>query len=79
MPWNNQNGGGGWQGGGNRGPWGQGPTGGGGSGGQPPDLEELIRRGQDRMRNVMPGGSMGGRGSSRISRGWSRVFHASVC
>lgn len=63
MPWNNQNGGGsggGWQGGGgNRGPWGQGPS---GPGGQPPDLEELIRRGQDRFKNAFPGGTMGGRG-----------------
>ena len=61
MPWSNQ-GGGGWQGGGaggsggggggNRGPWGQGP------GGRPqsPDLEELLRKGQDRFRRIMPGG-----------------------
>lgn len=40
---------GGWQGG--RGPWGQGPQGGGPSA---PDLEELLRRGQDRFRRVMP-------------------------
>mgnify|MGYP001249564785 CR=1 FL=1 len=59
MPWNNQNGGGGWQGGGNRGPWGQGPSGG---GTQPPDLEELIRRGQDRLKNIFPSGQAGGRG-----------------
>ena len=58
MPWSNQNGGGGWQGGGggNRGPWGQGPSGG---GKQPPDLDELIRRGQDKLREVMPGGAGG--------------------
>ena len=60
MPWSNQ-GGGGWQGGGNRGPWGQGPRGGGG--GQPPNLEELLRRGQDRFRGMLPGGAdWGGRG-----------------
>ncbi len=53
MPWNNQ--GGGWQGGG-RGPWGQG---GGGQGRQPqsPDLEDLLRKGQDRFRSIIPGGS----------------------
>jgi membrane protease subunit HflK len=69
MPWSNQNGGGGgpWGGGGgggnNQGPWGQGPNrprGGGGGGNQPPDLEDLIRRGQDRLRNVVPGGFNGG-------------------
>lgn len=64
MPWNNQssNGGGGWKGGG--GPWGQGPSGGGGGsggpGGQQPDLEELLKRGQDRFRQAMPGGGLGG-------------------
>ena len=58
MPWSNQ-GGGGWQGGGGRGPWGQGPR---GSGPQPPSLEELLKRGQDRFRGMMPGGALGGRG-----------------
>ena len=67
MPWSNQNGGGGpWGGGGggnNQGPWGQGPNrprGGGGGNGGPPDLEEIIRRGQDQLKNVMPGGFNGG-------------------
>lgn len=66
MPWSNQ--GGGWQGGGGgRGPWGQGPRGGGPSGGgfggpNPPSLEELLRKGQDRFRNIMPGGDVSGRG-----------------
>ncbi|KAB1087024.1 FtsH protease activity modulator HflK [Neorhizobium galegae] len=66
MPWSNQNGGGGgpWGGGGgnNQGPWGQGPNrprGGGGSG-VPPDLEDIIRRSQDRLRGMMPGGFNGG-------------------
>ena len=56
MPWNNQ--GGRWQGGG-QGPWGGRPSSGGPSGGgqQPPDLEELIRKGQDRLRQMFPGGS----------------------
>jgi len=73
MPWSNQGGGGGWQGGGGgRGPWGQGPrgngpSGGGGGGGgfggpTPPNLEELLRKGQDRMRNLLPGGDISGRG-----------------
>ncbi|MDI7863688.1 FtsH protease activity modulator HflK [Rhizobiaceae bacterium n13] len=62
MPWSNQNGGGGpWGGGGgnNQGPWGQGrnrPRG----GGTPPDLEEIIRRGQQQLKNVVPGGFNGG-------------------
>jgi membrane protease subunit HflK len=64
MPWNNNNSG--WKGG-NGGPWGQGPTpgGGGGGGSTPPDLEEILRRGQDRLRNVLPGGgsSLGGKGA----------------
>ncbi|PTM92005.1 FtsH protease activity modulator HflK [Mycoplana dimorpha] len=62
MPWSNQNGGGGpWGGGGNNqgGPWGQGPNRPRGSGG-PPDLEEIIRRGQDQLKNVVPGGFNGG-------------------
>ncbi|MGV1914587.1 FtsH protease activity modulator HflK [uncultured Agrobacterium sp.] len=76
MPWSNQNGGGGpWGGGGNSGggggnnqggPWGSGPNrprggGGGGNGnGGPPDLEEIIRRSQDRFKHMLPGGFNGG-------------------
>ncbi|PSJ63720.1 FtsH protease activity modulator HflK [Pseudaminobacter soli (ex Li et al. 2025)] len=63
MPWNNQSGGGGgpWGGGGNSGgPWGQGPRGPSGPQGTPPDLEDIIRRGQDRLKNVLPGGGGGG-------------------
>ena len=61
MPWSNQSGGGGpWgggSGGGGGGPWGQGPRGpSGGSGGTPPDLEDIIRRGQDRLKQALPGG-----------------------
>ena len=63
MPWSNQGGGGG---DGERGPWGRGPSGGGGptggGGGKPPDLEELLRRGQDRFRGVVPGKFFGPRG-----------------
>ncbi len=64
MSWKNQ-GGGPW-GGGPRGPWGSGPQQQGpgrGSGNQPPDLEDLIRRGQDKLKNVLPGsGNFGTRG-----------------
>lgn len=58
MPWENRNNGGG------RGPWGQGPLGGGsGRGGpQPPDLEDLLRRGQERLRQSLPSGSFGAGG-----------------
>lgn len=57
MPWSNQNGGGPWGGGGNQGgPWGQGPQGPRGPQGTPPDLEDIIRRGQDRLRKALPGG-----------------------
>jgi membrane protease subunit HflK len=65
MPWSNQ-GGGPW-GQPPKGPWGSGPQnsggGGGGGGPTPPDLEELLRRSQDRLKNVLPsGGSVGGKG-----------------
>ncbi|GGB36919.1 protease modulator HflK [Roseibium aquae] len=80
MPWSNQTGGGGpWKGGGNNGgpwgggggnsggPWGGGPSrGGGGGGGTPPDLEELLKRTQDRMKSVLPGGG-GGLGALGIA------------
>lgn len=54
MPWSNQNGGGWKSGGGGGGPWGQGP------GGQPPDLEEMLRRSQDRVKNVLGGSGLPG-------------------
>ena len=59
MPWNNQSGGGGWKSGGGNGggPWGQGPSGG---GGQPPDLEEMLKRGQDKVKQVMHGSGVPG-------------------
>lgn len=56
MPWSNQSGGP-WRNA--PGPWGSGPQ---SSGPTPPDLEELLRRGQDRLRTVLPGGTFGGRG-----------------
>jgi modulator of FtsH protease HflK len=55
MPWSNQGGGGGRKGGG---PWGQSPDGG---GGKQPDIEDILKRGQDRIKDVMPG-SGGGQG-----------------
>lgn len=65
MPWSNNGDGGS----GGRGPWGQGPSGGGGPwgqgggpGAQPPDLDELLRKGQDRLKNIFPGGKVGGSG-----------------
>ncbi len=67
MPWNSQNGGG-WQGGG-RGPWGQGPgkPPGRGGGNVPPDLEDIIRKGQERLKSMFPGGGGGGLGGGSRS------------
>jgi len=64
MAWNNQ--GGPW--GGGKSPWGRGsgPSGGGG-GNRPPDFEEMLRRGQDRMKNVLPGGFGSWRGLGLIA------------
>lgn len=72
MPWQSGGGGGGgpWGGGGSGnagGPWGRGSGGGSGGGGgfggqRPPDLEEMIRRSQDRLKRAVPGGFGGGRG-----------------
>jgi membrane protease subunit HflK len=67
MPWSNQGGGGGgpW-GSGGKGPWGSGsqPPGGGST---PPDLEEILRRGQDKLRRVLPGGNLGGKGFALLA------------
>ena len=62
MPWSNQ-GGGPW-GSGPKGPWGSGPQ---SSGPNPPDLEEILRRSQDKLRSVLPGGSLGGKGAIIIA------------
>ncbi len=60
MPWSNQNGGGPWGGGNkNQGPWSQGPNRPRG-GNTPPDLDEIIRRSQDRLKTIFPGGFNGG-------------------
>jgi membrane protease subunit HflK len=57
MPWKNQ-GGGPW-GSGPKGPWGSGPQ---PVGPRPPDLEDLLRRGQDRLQQLLPGGHLSGVG-----------------
>ena len=65
MAWNNNNSGGPWGGGGSgggggggNGPWGGGNRGGGGPFGsrRPPDMEDVIRKGQEKLRSLMPGG-----------------------
>ncbi|MBL8807290.1 MAG: FtsH protease activity modulator HflK [Rhodospirillales bacterium] len=65
MPWNQ--GGGPWGGGGGGqkpNPWGGRPGGGGpfGGGGKGPDFEDMIRQGQERLRDFLPGGMGAGRG-----------------
>ncbi len=61
MPWKNQ-GGGPW-GSGPKGPWGSGPQ---STGPKPPDLEDLLRRGQDKLQTMLPGGNFGGVGIALI-------------
>jgi modulator of FtsH protease HflK len=51
MPWNNQSGG----------PWGAG-----GKNPMPPNLEEFLRRSQDKLRTTLPGGGRGGLGGKGI-------------
>ena len=58
MPWQNNQGGGD-----DRGPWGQGPRQGGST---PPNLDDIIRKGQDRMKGVLPRGFGGGIGITII-------------
>jgi modulator of FtsH protease HflK len=57
MAWKNQ-GGGPW-GSGPKGPWGSGPQ---SSGPNPPDLEDLLRRGQDKLQSLIPGGHISAMG-----------------
>jgi len=59
MDWNTQRGGP-WGGGGGQGPWG----GGGPSRPKPPDIEELLRKSQDRMKKFLPSG---GGGAKRLA------------
>jgi membrane protease subunit HflK len=72
MAWKNQGGG----------PWGQGPKGPWGSGPQPvgprpPDLEDLLRRGQDRLQQFIPGGGFGAAGVLLIVLGAIVIWLAS--
>src|SRR5262244_4278505 len=76
MPWSNQGGGPWGSGGGGKGPWGSGPQPSGG-GSSPPDLEELLRRSQDKLRTVLPGGNLGGKGFFVILVGAILVWFAS--
>ncbi len=55
MPWNKSSGGNGSGGTGPKGPWNRGPASGGGM--RPPDIEEMLRRSQDRLRRLLPGPS----------------------
>jgi len=55
MPWQNNNGDK------NRGPWGSGP---GGGNQEPPNIDELIRKGQDKFRSAFGGGG-GGKGGGK--------------
>ena len=61
MPWSNQPGGP-WSSG-PRGPWGSGPQ---QQGPRPPDLEEFLRRSQDKLRHLLPG-NFGGWGVAVIA------------
>jgi membrane protease subunit HflK len=64
---------GGGSGGGGGGPWGGGGRGNGSGGGPrgpyPPNLEELLRRSQERFRNVLPGGFGSGAGIAAVAIG----------
>jgi membrane protease subunit HflK len=64
MAWNNQGGSGGPWGGGGNSPWNRGS---GGGGNRPPDFEEMLKRGQDRMKSILPGGFGSGRAITFIS------------
>ncbi|MES2749997.1 MAG: FtsH protease activity modulator HflK [Pseudomonadota bacterium] len=61
MPWKNQ-GGGPW-GSGPKGPWGSGPQ---SPGPRPPDLEDLLRRGQDKLQTLLPGGNFSSMGIALV-------------
>jgi membrane protease subunit HflK len=77
MPWSNQSGGGGpWGQKRPGGPWGGGGPSNGGPGGTPPDLEDLIRKSQDKLKNILPGGAMGGRGIGLIVLGAAALWLA---
>lgn len=82
MPWNNKGGGGPWGGGGDGGgnngggngnsPWGQG-----GPGQTPPDLEEVLRKSQDKFKKMVPGGVGGSKAIALIVIGLVALWGAS--
>jgi modulator of FtsH protease HflK len=61
MAWQDNNGGG------DRGPWGQGPRNTGGGGQQPPNLDEMLKKGQDQFKSMMPGKLGGSTGIAIIA------------
>jgi membrane protease subunit HflK len=71
-PW----GGGPWGGGGGGSPWGGGSRGPGprGRGPTPPNIEDLIRRGQDQVRRMLPGGFGSGRGVGLVIAGLAAIW-----
>lgn len=73
MAWNKQGGPWGGGGGGGQGPWGSGSGGGGGGGGrgpgggmQPPDVEEALRRAQEKFKSFIPGSGGSGKGIALV-------------
>lgn len=54
MPWQNNG-----DGDGPKNPWGNGQRGGGGRGGKEPNIDEVIRKGQEKLKNALPGGKGG--------------------
>jgi membrane protease subunit HflK len=85
MPWSN-NSGGPWGGGGGdgqgggRGPWGGG--GGGGGGNRPPDIDDILRQGREKLRVIVGGGGGRGPGGGQPPtlgrRGWALVAVGAV-
>jgi membrane protease subunit HflK len=73
MPWSKNTGGGNWKGGG---PWGSGPQ---PRGPQPPDLEELLRRSQDRLRGLLPAGGRGNLPLALVALAAIAVFWVYQC
>jgi len=70
MSWNNQgSGGGGPWGGGPKGQWPPSGGGGGGGGATPPNIEEMLRRSQERVKRFLPGGLGGGRAIALLAVG----------
>jgi membrane protease subunit HflK len=70
MPWSN-NSGGPWGGGGGDG-GGRGPWGGGGGGGdrRPPDIDDILRQGREKLRVIVGGGGGGRGGPNDFAEAW---------